>query len=1120
MAIEYTEMSLPEHILLHPDLYLGSTKEQTQTVFVYENGEMVKREVNFVPAFLRIIDEILINAADNKQRDPCMDSLRVFIDDEKGKIRIYNSGSGIPVIISDNEYYIPHILFGRILATSVIHDDNEKKITGGRNGLGAKLTNIFSSEFKIETADGENKFTKVFRNNMKDEDDHLISSCKDTFTQISFTPDLQKLNMKCFGESVVSLIRKRVLEVANFLGNSVKVELNGVHIPSISFTNYVGLYLNSSKEPDPLPRIAEEFNVDGWDVCVTSSDGEFQQFSFVNSVATINGGTHVDYVTSQLTNHIVEIAKRKNKNTHLKTHVLMSHLWVFVNARIDNPTFDFPKREKLTSEQSSFISKGELSEVFLKKVAKSAVVEKLLSLATFKQRLTIENLVDANHAGGDLSQKCTLILTEGDSAKALPMVGMSALNRNLYGVYPLRGKLINVKKASEARITKNKVIRDIMEIIGLKKCYKKYKNTKSLRYGRLMIMTDQDHDGTHIKGLIINLFHTFWPSLLELSPSFIVEFITPLVKATQHETHRIERIYSNPAYNNWSKTIEHDKWSIDYYKGLGTSTYEEACEYLADIDNHTKEFFWAGDNDGRSIDVAFKTDITAKKKWLEEMPKVYIGRLNRRMSYGSFINEELIFAAQAILERSIPSVIDGFRLAQRKTVFSLFKREKEAHVNFEEKIKVTQLASYVSEHAAHHHCERSLSRTIIRMAQTFVGSNNVNMLEPIGQFGSRASGGKHDVDARYIHTTLSSVTRLLIHKDDDDILEYPNVFGKKRHPKWFLPIMPMVLVNGSQSVGMGWNSFIPSYDPRVISANIKRLLHHETSTPMLPWYRNFKGDIKQVSSNEYRTTGMYEVNHKDSSIHITELPVHVWTRNYLKVLERLKKDSVIEGYKNDSDNMSIDIKLSLSKEQMKHFLNEKNPRKLLRLSKTIRTNNMHLLNKFNVLTKYESPDKILEEFLEVRLKMYRRRKQHMVEILAFERDKLECKVAIFQRVLNGEINIALNLDAVLQEKGFKKYGKTINDRFPSYDYLTEDLMSMIRDPSKVDELMAELGDVNKRLGYYTLHTAETHWINELDAFDKALEGLEGFGEESSGSESSGSESSRSPIKKKTKLQNA
>ncbi|XP_058766099.1 DNA topoisomerase 2-like [Vicia villosa] len=520
-------------------------------------------------------------------------------------------------------FSVLELIFGHLL-TSSNYDDNAKKTTGGRNGYGAKLTDIFSTEFIIETADGRRlkKYKQVFSNNMGTKSEPVITKCKasENWTKVTFKPDMEKFKMTYLEEDVVALMKKRVLDMAGCLGKTVKVELNGNLIRFKSFRDYADLFLKCAEKskPTPLPRF-----YDRWEICVSLSDGQFRQvnsklLNFVNSIATIKGGTHVDYITNQITTYVMNKVNKKKKDANVKAHTVKNHLWVFVNALIDNPAFDSQTKETLTTRQASFGSKCDVPESMLKDVEKSGIVDTLLSWADFKQSKDLKKtdgtktqrirgivkLKDANDAGGRNSEKCTLILTEGDSAKALAIVGLSVVGRDHYGVFSLRGKLLNVREASSKQIMDNEEIQNIKKILGLQQ-NKEYTNVKSLRYGHLMIMADHDHDGSHIKGLLINFIHSFWPSLLKV-PSFMVEFPTPVIRAS-HSNGTILSFYSILEYEAWRERLGNSaaSWKIKYYKGLGTSTPKEGREYFRDLDKHKKDFIWEDDFDGNAIEMAY-----------------------------------------------------------------------------------------------------------------------------------------------------------------------------------------------------------------------------------------------------------------------------------------------------------------------------------------------------------------------------------------------------------------------------------------------------------------------------------------------------------------------------------
>ncbi|KAH7306210.1 hypothetical protein KP509_22G002000 [Ceratopteris richardii] len=1137
----YQKKTQLEHILLRPDTYVGSIEKHSQTLWVYEGQNLVCRNVTYVPGLYKIFDEILVNAADNKQRDPSMDSVKVNIDVAQNTISVYNNGDGVPVEIHGEEgVYVPELIFGHLL-TSSNYDDSQKKTTGGRNGYGAKLANIFSTEFIIETADGRRgrRYKQVFRNNMGTKSDPTITTCKssENWTKVTFKPDLAKFRMEILEDDVVALMSKRVLDVAGCLGKTVRVELNGQRLPIKSFQDYVGLYLdtvNKNRE-EPLPRIYERVN-DRWEICVSLSDGQFQQVSFVNSIATIRGGTHVQYVTDQIANHVMGIVNKKNKNAGVKAFQIKNHMWVFVNSLIDNPAFDSQTKETLTTRPSSFGSKCELSQEFMKKVAKCGVVESILSWADFKQskelkkndgtkrqRVTgITKLDDANDAGGRYSEDCTLILTEGDSAKALAMSGISVVGRNRYGVFPLRGKLLNVREASHKQIMENQEINHIKQILGLQHG-KEYTNAKSLRYGHLMIMTDQDHDGSHIKGLLINFIHSFWPSLLKI-PSFLLEFITPIVKAT-HKNGKVLSFYTMPEYEAWKESLDGRTtgWSIKYYKGLGTSTAKEGKEYFRDIEKNKKDFAWEGDEDGDAIEMAFsKKKIDARKNWLRNFePGTYLDQSVKIIKYSDFVNKELILFSMADLSRSIPSMVDGLKPGQRKILFCSFKR------NFVTQAKVAQFSGYVSEHSAYHHGEQSLVSTIIGMAQNYVGSNNINLLSPLGQFGTRTQGGKDHASGRYIFTCLSPITRFLFPKDDDILLDYLKEDGQQIEPTWYCPILPMVLVNGSEGIGTGWSTFVPNYNPRDIVANIRRLLNEEALEPMDPWYKGFQGTIESTGSKEsgksYTISGVYE-QVDDTTIRITELPVRKWTQDYKDFLESMmnptdrSKEPFIRDYREHNTDTRVNFEVQLSEENMAISLAEGIPKKF-KLTTIISTSNMHLFDAGGHIRKFESPEEILEAFFSIRLELYVRRKEIQLQNLELELLKLDNKVRFVLGVVRGEIIVnnrkRLELMMELKQKGFTPFPKKSKTTEPvvagaenpdadesnesedvgmgvragDYEYLLSMPIGTLT-LEKVQSLCGERDKLEADVEDLKRATPKSLWLKDLEAFLKQLDAQE------------------------------
>ncbi|XP_045800074.1 DNA topoisomerase 2-like [Trifolium pratense] len=599
----------------------------------------------------------------------------------------------------------------------------------------------------------------------------------------------------------------------------------------------------------------------------------------------------------------------------------------------------------------------------------------------------IPKLEDAKFAGKD-SQKCTLILTEGDSAKSLVMMGLTVVNnREHYGVFPLRGKLPNATRASMKKVLKNNVINNLTRILGLV-CDENVlgkKNgvdiRKSLRYGRILLMMDQDHDGSHIKGLVINLIHRMWPTLVRTTNcQFIYQFTTPIVKATHSKSDMVKSFYTIQAFEDWRKD-ENDvsSWTTKYYKGLGNSTDQEAIDYFKEMDKSINIFTWKDELDSKAIEVAFdKTKVKDRKDWiLSFQSNNYLDRDEKYIRFKDFIDKEYILYAKAKLRRNIPSIMDGLVPAQRKILYCSFKK------NLVKEIKVNQFVGCVSWECAYHHDEECLAQTVIKMAQNFVGKNNINLLKPIGQYGSCNLAGKDHASHRYLNTELSPVTRYLFCNDDDKILNYNmDENGKTIEPKWFLPVIPMVLVNGSQGIGIGWNSFVPKYNPKDIINNIKRKFNGESleEDKMTPWYKGFKGTIVRKDKGIYHIDGL--VTHgKGYTYHIKELPIGTSIEGYKKYLKSISKGTaknntpLIKEFEQIGDSRTVGFHIEFIQAPSK----DDDLIEILNLRTTISTNDMHLYNKRNHIEKFNSAEKILEHFYYERLEKYKKRWDVMLQ---------------------------------------------------------------------------------------------------------------------------------------------
>lgn len=1142
----YQKLSQLEHVLKRPDTYIGSVEKHTEKLWVFDANaqQMAYREITYVPGFYKIFDEILVNAADNKVRDSTMDQIKVTIDKEAGTITVWNNGRGIPVEMHEKEgIYIPELIFGNLL-TSSNYDDDEAKVTGGRNGYGAKLANIYSTAFTVETADKKSghKYKQTFRDNMSKKDKPKITDNKDgkEYTSITFKPDLPRFNMDGIDDDIEALMMKRVYDMAGTV-KDIKVQLNGKAVKVKTFKQYVEMYVKAINELSGGAKVDENGDIQevpnkqtilydsvtdkgkNWEVAFAVSDGEFRQVSFVNNIATIKGGKHVDYVEKQIVDTIIEKVKNNKKNGPVKPHQVRQQIWLFVNCQIVNPTFDGQTKETMTLKPSAFGSKWTLSEEFAKKIMKTSVVENVLSFAKYqqekqlkrtdgtkRQRITgITKLEDANNAGTRKGKDCTLILTEGDSAKALAVSGLTEVGRDNYGVFPLRGKLLNVREAGHDAIMKNTEITNIKTIMGLQH-NKTYQSVDSLRYGSLMIMTDQDHDGSHIKGLIINFLDYFFPSLLKL-PNFLVEFITPIVKCTKGKQEI--SFFTIPEYERWKELNNEGRgWVIKYFKGLGTSTAQDAKKYFRAMDKHMLPFDTTKEGDQALIDLAFnKKKADDRKEWLRQFrPGTYLDHNIEKVPMADFINKELILFSMADNVRSIPSMVDGLKPGQRKVMFGCFKRKLKAE------IKVAQLAGYVSEHSAYHHGEQSLTMTIVGLAQDYVGSNNINVLMPNGQFGTRLMGGKDAASARYIFTNIAPITRSLFHPSDDALLNYLNDDGQSIEPEWYMPTIPLVLVNGAEGIGTGWSTNVLNYNPKDIVENIYRRLRGEEIQVMQPWYRGFTGQIESAGGGKFTVSGtLTQID--DYTWEVTELPIRFWTSSYKEGLEeRLvgtdKVPSTIKEYKEYHTDTTVHFVVTLNDKGVKE-VEAKGAETFFKMTAQFSTNNMVLFDAQGKIKKYSSPEEILEDFFLLRLGFYQKRKEHLVEELKTVYERLSNQARFVQMIVSRQLVVnnrkRAELVAELRQKDFRPFPRQKKAKVAGevneddeevadegdesnaagdYDYLLSmAIYSLTKE--KVDRLLAQRDEREEELKILLGKTPQKLWEQDLSHFLAEWEAL-------------------------------
>ena len=1116
-ATDYEKMTQREHVLARPDTYIGDIEKTSEMMDVVnmnmeDSPRIISKLITYVPGFMKCFDELIVNASDAAENDKTCDTIKITVTKEY--IKIHNNGmKGIPVEEHPVHHtMVPSMIFGELL-TSSNYDDTKKRTTGGRNGYGAKLANIFSTKFEVEVGDTNNEklFHQVWTDNMINTTKPSIKkySKKMSYVEITFYPDFKRFGLEGIDDDHMSLFYRRAIDIAGINkmsqdSDKIKVYFNDMKIAVSTFKQYIMQYYPTNEIF--FDDSNERFKVG----CLYIPDSCNKVISFVNGIATHKGGKHVDHVTDKILRPLIDDhIKKKEKDIKISPAILKENLVFFINSMIENPQFSSQTKTELTSTVKKFGATYEPNELFLKKLAKCGIVEQMIQLAKFKETSQLKKndgkktvtlhgipkLEDANKAGSKDSFKCSLILTEGDSAKAFAMAGLSKVGRDFYGVFPLKGKLLNAREAPIKQLMANEEINNIIKIMGLKhgEKYDTSEAIKTMRYERIICLTDQDVDGSHIKGLLMNLIHHLWPNLIK-KQNFITSFATPIVKAFKGKESKT--FYNLTEYEKWAET--NTGWRIKYYKGLGTSTSEEAKEYFVDIEDKLIRYFHEmpveekkGCDD--ALTLAFqKNRADDRKDWLLSYNRNEILRYEDRIvSYSDFVHKDLKHFSNYDNSRSIPHIMDGMKPSHRKILYGAYKRRLD-----KDEVKVTQLAGFVSDKAAYHHGEMSLDGAIKGMAQNFIGSNNINILEPNGQFGTRLMGGKDAASGRYIWTKLTNTSLMIFNKMDNMVLNNQTEDGMEIEPEYYAPIIPMILVNGTQGIGTGFSTDVPSYNPSDIIDNIFNIMDGKKFKEMRPYWKNFKGNVKKIDKKSFEVFGVHSIK-KDKLI-ITELPVGTWTQNYKDFLEKYyetemakpKEERVFIGFKEYHTDTLVHFELEFIPD---HIETVASINKDFKLVSKVSLGNMHLYSVDGSIKKYESPYEIMTEYYTERLSIYEKRKTYELNILRNIIDLLSNKVRFIMMVVNEEIIInkrkkaEIEVDLVTHEfpKLSNKMEEESDENTLSYNYLLNMQIYQLTF-EKIEELKQKMDEKQNEYNILEGITPVDIWKGELNRLKEII----------------------------------
>ena len=1130
----YKDMENDEigHVLIRPDMYVGSLKKKKSIKYIATDSDTGFRispeEIIVSEAFVKVFIEVLSNAADNvprsiKNKTPCT-KIMIDFNKETGETSVWNDGRCIPIEKRADGRYPHTMIFGHF-RTGENYNDDEDREGVGRNGEGSKLCNVFSQQFTVEGVDPEEgkKFSQTWTINMRNPGTPKVVNCNDKtgYTCVKWIPDFKRFGMKGYTDDVLRLLYKYVIDIA--MTTRVPVFLNGERIPVKNLFDYAQMYLQE-ETIEKIHISTKNYEV----VLLPNYEGEHRVISFVNGAYTPSGGVHVEAWSEEIFRPLVAKFNKKNSTTKQGKTVstrpqvnikdVKQFFYLFVSITIRNPEFESQSKFRLEGpEVTASFPQSKVNDIY--KWQTSEMIEDVINtreLSQFKKSTTkkrgyvkVDKLTSANYEGTKRANECILIICEGDSAKTYATTGIDIgvygkTGRNYFGILPLTGKCLNVRKAKIKQITENKVITGLINSMGLRYGvdYTCDKDFNTLRYGKIMLLCDADVDGLHIAGLILNFLHTLFPSLFKREEPFIFNMNTPIAKIPSLKKSGI--FFDEREYNEFMITNNH-KHKAKYYKGLGTSSRTEVKETFG---QKLIEFIPDDNMDADMIKV-FHNDkglSDKRKKWLADYDPTGYKQFDNgpgisRMTVSDFLNHYMIQFSLADCERNIPNLMDGLKQSQRKVLYGCLKRKLKSDM------KVASLAGYITEHTKYHHGEVSLQDTIKGMAACYTGGNNLPLLARSGEMGSRIAGGKDSASARYVETHLEEITRLVIHECDDCLLNTVIDDGVVVEPEFYVPCIPMVLANPCKAaIGTGWSSTIPGFNPLVLITCIKTWLDNggcagddegnSTFPNLVPWYRGFKGTIEQIESNKFMSHGIIErIN--QNTVAVTELPIGMWTEDFESMLQDMKAEKDPKKMKIKSFRINYTVsEIYFEIDEADGFTCGKNN---LKLSKPINTSKMVLFNEKHRLQKFDSPDEIIDQFCRVKYEYIVKRKARLLKDWGIDLKLNQTRKRFITEIINKDLIIFQrdeeDVITDMETSGYYKNTKgddsdeteVSNDdkkRERGYDYLLKMHMRSFT-KNKTNEIQKDIDRLDKMIDNLKNTSEKKLWLNDIKVFEQA-----------------------------------
>lgn len=1096
---DYLTYSAVEHVLARPETYLGCDKVVERTVGTLEAGKIVKKVVTVPEAMTRLFAEIMSNATDNviRSRLAKVKPTQIKVKIKSKSVSIENDGIPIPVEMHSSGIYVPELIFG-ILRTSGNYEGERSGC--GKNGYGAKLVNILSTKFTVEVGDSNNKkyYHQEWSNNMGEKTEPVIKDYKGkSYVRITYRPEFERFGLKSNTKELMNLMLKMIIDFS--FSAEIPINVNGKKIDCSKVSDYMNYYNSDGSEDNLI--YSKNFNKIKLRMGALFTHNKGKSISFCNGMETADGGIHVDAAYEAIARDVIKRLNNLSEDADLKgCKISMAdfkrHVTVIVAVDVKNPGHSSQTKTKLTYPPMKFSIPKKLAESILGweliKILSEGIEKKILkqvkkSDGRKRKNVKLDKGEDANKAGTKDSSDCVLYLTEGDSASgyANHMISLFKKGRDTMGVLPFKGKPLNVKKCGILRVSKNKQIIELNAMLGLKSGhdYSDEKSFTSLRYGKVIILADSDVDGYHILGLILNFFQTLYPSLV--TRNYVQYIKTPTHRVLSRK--KTLKFYSEHDFSEWYKTCDDKNAQIMYYKGLGSSSNEEIKSEQKNIKYVDFEYDTEAD---AKMDLAFHPDnADLRKDWLIGWEPNYKIEQQTVQKISEFVDHCVAQFSLDSVKRAMPNLVGGLKESQRKIIHGSRKKWGAKYNKNPQKVKVAILAPFVAAETGYHHGEACLCSAVTAMTTDRIGTNNMPYFVSDGQFGTRNKGGKDAAKPRYAFVRPQWWWNLVFIEDDLKILEHVVDEGNICEPHFYLPIIPMIMVNGSQGIATAFSTFIPNHNIYELIEWLENKLSGKPLPVINPWYKGFKGKIEIVAKEEndlgvtddtlgaddvnpthsikMATYGKFEVSGK--IIKITELPIGRHTHDYSLWLNKLIEDGELKEYDNYSKTETVEFHL-------KGFVKEPTYTSL-RLRKLYGLKTMRALVDGDVPELFISSNDIIEKYYDKRFPFFAKRKEDMITRIKITLEKLKLKHRFVEEYLSGKIEIGRRkIKLVAEEMKVKGFDKEFLNQI--------NLMSLTEE--ELTKLKAKIAKESEALIAVEGKSCEEMWLSDLRDLKMAL----------------------------------